>query len=156
MSSFFDFDNMYQNQNTTQNINFVFAKKCLNGTVYYYAMPPLPLITSIKNVHEFNALIASNPGKFIIKFGAEWCGPCKTIESTVHHWFSKAPPTIQCCNFDVDANIDLYGYFKRKKIVNGVPVILCYRQDNTDGYPDDFVSGGDIARTNMFFERCFA
>ena len=59
--------------------------------MYYYAMPPLPLITSIKNVHEFNALIASNPGKIIIKFGAEWCGPCKTIESTVHHWFSNIP-----------------------------------------------------------------
>lgn len=115
----------------------------------------MSLITSIKNTNEFAELMSKNPGKIIIKFGATWCAPCKVIESTVHDWFDKAPETIQCCNLDVDDNFELYGFFKKKKIVKGVPVLLCYYDSNEDGYPDDIVSGGNIEKTNHFFKRCF-
>ena len=92
----------------------------------------------------------------ILKLGAEWCGPCKTIEPTVKEWFAKMPAHIQCCNIDIDANPELAGYFRKKKIVTGIPALLCYLDDNRDGYPDDFVSGGDINRVKFFFERCIA
>ena len=115
----------------------------------------MSIITSFKTVNEFGELMTNNPGKIIIKFGADWCGPCKIIEQTVHEWFDKAPATIQCCNLDVDTNFELFGFLKRKKIVKGVPVLLCYDKNNEDGYPDDFVSGGDIEKTNQFFQRCF-
>ena len=37
----------------------------------------LPLITEIKSRNDYMDLIKSNPGLFIVKFGAEWCAPCK-------------------------------------------------------------------------------
>mgnify|MGYP000663070269 CR=1 FL=1 len=43
----------------------------------------LPLITEIKSRNDYMDLIKSNPGLFIVKFGAEWCAPCKKIEKEV-------------------------------------------------------------------------
>ena len=118
-------------------------------------MSSLPIITSIPSVQEFYIVLNQNPGLVIIKLGAEWCEPCKIIEETVQEYFNKSPPNIQCCNLDVDTNFELFGYFKKKKIVKGIPSLLCYQFDNEDGYPDDFMSGGEISRTKLFFERCF-
>ena len=62
----------------------------------------LPLITKIDNRAHFAQLLQSNPGVFIIKFGAEWCGPCKLIEQDVHNYFNQMPDNVQFAINDVD------------------------------------------------------
>jgi len=115
---------------------------------------PLPILTSIETIKDFQTILHNSPGLVIVKFGAEWCGPCKKIEPLVQEWFSRMPNTVQCCLIDVDENFELYGYLKNKKMVSGIPAILCYVRGNTNYIPDDSTAGCDVGQTNAFFSRC--
>lgn len=112
------------------------------------------MITSIKSVVEFQQLLQNNKGLFIIKFSATWCGPCKLIEQDVHKFFTEAPSNVQCAMIDIDECPVIYGFLKTKKMVNGVPALLCYYKGNVNYVPDDFVIGANKNELYMFFERC--
>ena len=93
----------------------------------------------------------------IIKFSAEWCGPCKKIKNDCNNWFNKMPSNVICIDIDIDETLDLYMALKKYKMVKGVPSILAYccNANREQWYiPDDSVSGGDINNVNQFFERC--
>ena len=116
-----------------------------------------PTLTSIPSLPHFKEIVESNTGTIIIKFGADWCGPCKKIESQVHQWFdylSKNSPTIHTYLIDVDDNIDVYGFLKNKKMVNGIPAILVYKSPNKSFIPDDSVLGANTQEVDLLFKRC--
>ena len=112
------------------------------------------IITEIPNLAALANLLAVNPGLVIIKFGAEWCGPCKKIDPLVDTWFTFAPTSVQCCKVDVDDNFELYGFLKTKRQINGIPAIFCYVKGNNHYIPDDMVVGADPNAINDFFNRC--
>ena len=116
---------------------------------------PLPdtIITEMSK-EDFVKVLQSNPGAVIIKFGAEWCGPCKKIDPLVHEWMNRLPPTIQGAVIDIDESFDVYALLKSKKLVNGVPVIICYKKGNVSIIPDHVVVGADENQINAFFQRC--
>ena len=116
-------------------------------------MPSLPIITEVKTRDDFARLLITNPGLIIIKFGAEWCGPCKKIEGLVHEWFERTNEKVQCVLIDVDECFDFYGFLKSKKMVNGIPVILSYEKGNVNYIPNDIIVGADVAKINEFFQR---
>ena len=91
---------------------------------------------------------------YVINFWATWCAPCQVIESTVKKYFSEMPNNVQCYALDVDDNFELYGQLRKKKVVKGIPALLAYNDENSDGYPDDFYSGSSIESVEMFFQRC--
>jgi len=93
----------------------------------------------------------------VIKFGAEWCGPCKVIKPTCEQWAATCPPHIIYADIDIDESIDLYMAFKSKKMIKGVPTIFAFdtRKKREHWYiPDDSVVGGDVAAVTAFFQRC--
>jgi thiol-disulfide isomerase/thioredoxin len=112
------------------------------------------VITYFENRHKFLSLLEKNPGLIIIKLGAKWCGPCKKIKPVVDGFFASSPDDVICCEIDVDESFDLYAYFKGKKMVNGIPVILCYKKGNTTYIPDDSITGADPSGLDAFFRRC--
>ena len=112
------------------------------------------IISKFNNRAEFLNLLTVNPGLIIIKLGAEWCGPCKTIKHAVEAFFASSPPEVVCCDIDVDESFDLYAYFKSKKMVNGIPVLLCYKKGNLSFAPDDSVTGSAPNELDAFFKRC--
>jgi thioredoxin-like negative regulator of GroEL len=114
----------------------------------------LPIITKYDNRAKFLESLNNNPGLIIIKFGAEWCGPCKIIEEDVHKVFTGMPNTVQCAIIDVDENFDLYAFMKSKKIVQGIPTLLCYFKGNTHYAPDEIMIGTDKTELHNFFIRC--
>ena len=114
----------------------------------------LPIITTIRDRGHFAELLLSNPGTFIMKLGAEWCGPCKKIKHVVDGFFATSPPNVICAEIDVDESFDLYAQLKSKKMVNGIPVILCYKKGNVSFIPDDSITGIDATELNNFFKRC--
>ena len=94
----------------------------------------------------------------IIKFGAEWCGPCKRIAPVFHAFIKSQPENIIFADIDVDNNLDLYMALKRNKMINAVPVFLAYYGDNKKRekwfIPDDSLIGADDTQVKQFFQRC--
>ena len=56
----------------------------------------------------------------VIKFGAEWCGPCKKIAPNFQDYIAKAPENVIFADIDVDDNIDLYIALKKNKIFSAL------------------------------------
>jgi thioredoxin-like negative regulator of GroEL len=112
------------------------------------------IISEIPNRDAFFHLLNHNPGLIILKLGAKWCGPCKTVKPAVHGFFASSPPEVICGDIDVDQSFDFYSFLKSKKMVNGIPVILCYKKGNNTYIPDDIVTGSDAGELHKFFQRC--
>ena len=119
-----------------------------------YTKMPRDIITEIASLAEFKRLLDQNPGVFILKLGAEWCGPCKAVEPLIHDLISKLPTDkIQCAVIDVDESFELYAFLKTKKMVNGIPAILAYHAGNATYIPDDAVIGADSKQIVDLFRR---
>lgn len=118
-------------------------------------MPPENVITSMSKA-EFGECLKNNTGAVIIKFGAEWCGPCKQIEAQVYSLMAQMPAEITCAVLDIDdeATFDLYAFLKSKRMVNGVPALLCYKKGNMSWIPDDTVIGANPAAIQSLFQKC--
>lgn len=109
------------------------------------------MITSIENKTALIELLNNNNGVVVLKFGAEWCGPCNQIESMVIDWFHKMPDTVQTGIIDVDDNFELYAFLKQKKMIQGIPAIFRYNAENNNYIPDDMVSGANKEQLDVFF-----
>jgi thioredoxin-like negative regulator of GroEL len=112
------------------------------------------VISEIADRQAFMILLQHNPGIIVIKLGAEWCGPCKTIKHAVNGFFASSPPEVVCADIDVDKSFDFYSFLKSKKMVNGIPALLCYKKGNSTYIPDDIITGSDPQQLHQFFIRC--
>ncbi len=112
------------------------------------------IITQFENKEQFFSALKFNPGLLIIKFGAEWCGPCGLIHDLVYENFKKLPKEALCADIDIDNNYDLYSFLKSKRMIDGIPAILVYKKGNDSYVPDDMVVGADNYQINEFFSRC--
>jgi thiol:disulfide interchange protein len=112
------------------------------------------IVSEIANRDAFFTLLQHNPGLIVLKLGSSWCAPCKLIEKPVHAFFATSPPEVICGDIDVDKSFDFYSFLKSKKMVNGIPVLLCYKKGNATYIPDDIITGADPQGLHQFFTRC--
>jgi thiol-disulfide isomerase/thioredoxin len=112
-----------------------------------------PIFTEIKDTQDFLRILQGNPGIVLMKFGAEWCGPCKKIEDAVHEHMLSMPDNVQCYIIDVDECFEIYAFLKSKKMVNGIPAILSYVKGNLHYAPNDSVVGANPEQVDLFFNR---
>lgn len=112
------------------------------------------IIEHFANRNELLNLLKVNPGLVIVKLGATWCGPCKQIKPVLDAFFASSPPEVICADIDVDESFDVYALLKSKRMVNGIPAVLCYKKGNVSFVPDDMVTGADPAGLHAFFTRC--
>lgn len=115
---------------------------------------PSNVITEMTK-ESFGELLQTNPGILVIKFGAEWCGPCKKIDPFVCQWYNvfSQDQRIKCALIDIDENFEIYAFLKSKRMVNGVPVMLCYKKGNLTWAPDNIVVGANDDQLKVFFEE---
>jgi len=106
------------------------------------------------NKTDLKLILETNPGLIIFKFGAEWCGPCKTIEPLVKQRMERLPKEALCFLIDIDNSIELYGFLKNKKVIHGIPALLAYHHGNYHYIPDEFTVGADVQQVNTFFNNC--
>ena len=109
----------------------------------------------VDNKKRFLEIIQNNTGTLVFKFGAEWCGPCKKILPMINDFKEtiKDDETITWIDIDVDDSIEVFGMLKTKRIVNGVPAILVYLEDNEEIYPDEFVIGANEKDIEYLFSK---
>jgi thioredoxin 1 len=95
-----------------------------------------------------------------IKFGATWCKPCQMIAPTIKSLNEQvilAKKIINYIDLDVDQCPDLYAFMKQKKMIRGIPVIMCYKksQYNEDTFyvPIDSVTGSSTQDVVNFYRR---
>ena len=113
------------------------------------------IITEFKNRNEFLSFLKyRNYNLLIIKFGAEWSGPCLKINKLINDFYKSCDNNIICADINIDNSFDLYAYLKHKKMISGIPTILCYYPENTSYIPDDSISGTNVKDINDFFDRC--
>lgn len=95
-----------------------------------------------------------------IKFGATWCKPCHMIAPTINSLndqVKKANINLNYIDLDVDQCSDLYAFMRQKKMVRGIPVIMCYKKsqynDSTFYVPTDSVTGASVPDVVNFYKR---
>ena len=110
--------------------------------------------STITRDNFFNDVLANNEGLVILKFGAEWCRPCKLCKKQVYSYFNNMPENVTCYDVDVDDSFDLYAFLKSKRMINGIPVILAYKKGNTSFAPDMSVTGANAESITKFFTDC--
>ncbi|MBI96543.1 hypothetical protein CL656_05305 [bacterium] len=113
----------------------------------------------------FKNFINNNKDIVILKFSADWCGPCQTIKPYIEESIqnlesfmkeNKTNKNVKFCEVIVDDYFDIYSTLKQKKMVKGIPHIMCYfgkkNKDRLHYYISDLsVSGTDKNEINNFF-----
>jgi thioredoxin 1 len=91
-------------------------------------------VHTIESKEEFDEELNTWPGLLIIKFEAEWCGPCKEIAPFVHD-LAQNHPLVRFLKVDTDENEELMHRYK----VSSLPFFLFVKS----GYEIDRVIGGN-------------
>jgi thioredoxin 1 len=100
---------------------------------------------------KFISLLEENAGVIVVKYGATWCKPCKTIEPYLQEKKRTLAASTSYLELDVDEDFDLYAHFKAKKQVVGVPVLLAFKRGNVTPYADKCVTGTNRTDLDHFF-----
>jgi len=92
----------------------------------------------------------------VLKFTADWCGPCKQIKDLCNQFEKHKPSSIQYYEINIDESIDLYMRLKRMKMVNGIPALLAYKGGTKEHWfiPDEVHLGSDKKGLLQFFDNC--
>lgn len=95
----------------------------------------------------------------LIQFSADWCGPCRSIQSLCYEHILGLPDNVHTIKIDIDKHMDLYMFLKKKKMLKGIPSLLvwypCEDRDMDVWYiPSDSVLSSNLSDVNSFFVRC--
>jgi thiol-disulfide isomerase/thioredoxin len=97
-----------------------------------------------------------NKELIILKFTAQWCGPCKKIKDRCSKFEQLKPTSIQYYEIDIDDSLELYMKMKKMKMLNGIPALFAYTNSAKDHWyiPDMCHLGSDQAGLDLFFNKC--
>ena len=117
--------------------------------------------TLLETREDLNNFLKNSPTEnTFIKFGATWCRPCQIIAPTIqslNEQVIKAKKKLTYIDLDVDNCSDLYAFMKQKKMVRGIPVIMCYKKsqynENSFYAPVDSVTGASAQDVVNFYRR---
>ena len=68
----------------------------------------------------------------MLKFFADWCGPCNKISPFVNNLADEKIKTNSNFIFievNVDECFDLYAFLKKQKMIKGIPSIFLYKKE---------------------------
>lgn len=112
---------------------------------------PATLFECIEDKNEFQEILDNNKSVVVLKFGADWCKPCKLIAPLIEEYKNKLDENIHFYNLDVDDNFEIYAYLKSKRMVSGIPALLAYKANNTSFAPCYSVTGTNKESIHIFF-----
>jgi len=112
----------------------------------------------IDGISGLQTLINENPGLLVVKMGASWCGPCKKIKDVANEKMRDLVNmwghSVNIIEIDIDDSFEVYATLKTKRIVNGIPAILCWFKENVELRPSEFINDSDPDGVVSLFNRC--
>ena len=126
--------------------------------------PELFIELSVAHLKDIIALLDSGEKTdlkaVIIKLGATWCSPCQKIKPLCNACFSHMPSNVISFDIDCDDNMELYSFFKNKRMMNGIPAIFAYtiskeRDNKLWHIPNMSVLGSDPNQIKNLFKTIF-
>ncbi len=80
------------------------------------------LETMIKE--ELQELIKNETRLLIVKLGATWCSPCKTLSKVLHNLDDDRKSKINIISLDIEEDMDTCSLFAP---VSGVPIMIFFK-----------------------------
>ena len=116
------------------------------------------IVFSELSFEQFQNFLQNEKDKhLIIKFGANWCGPCKKVEPLLNELFLKMPDNVFCFDIDIDEDLEIFGKLKTKKMIKTIPSIVYYncKNDRKDKWylSDLSLSSSKESDVLQFFEK---
>lgn len=104
---------------------------------------------------SFINIIEGDKNIVVFRFTSISCGPCQTVKPMIEEFKEKIKDNsdIHWYDIDTDESIEIFGMLKTKRIVNGIPAIICYMDENNSIYPDEFVLGADKKQLDILFDK---
>ena len=115
-----------------------------------------PIETEIDSLEKLQEILQNNPGVVIIKFSAQWCKPCKLSASSYSAAVKNLPSTYRVFFIDIDESLDVYMFYKNKRMISGIPAAVAYKKGNISPVPDNVISSSDPKQIDAFFQQCAA
>ena len=112
----------------------------------------ISLMPSSVSSEDFQLFIANKQKPLVVKFTADWCGPCKRIKPVVDEQVKILDDKIIYMEIDVDESFDVYATMKSKRMLSGIPTLMFYALDNKEFYPSLTTTGGNIDTVKGFFQ----
>ena len=112
----------------------------------------ISLMPSSVSREDFQLFIANKQKPLVVKFTADWCGPCKRIKPVVDEQVKILDDKIIYMEIDVDESFDVYATMKSKRMLSGIPTLMFYALDNKEFYPSLTTTGGNIDTVKGFFQ----
>ena len=110
--------------------------------------------TSIESLEELQEILQNNPGMVILKFSASWCSPCKKVAPNINAAIANLPNTYKIYFLDIDESLEIYAFFKNKRMVSAIPSMIAWKKGNTTSIPDNMVTSSDTKQIDAFFQKC--
>jgi thioredoxin 1 len=73
---------------------------------------------------EFEAQVLKSDRPVLLKFEADWCGPCQAMKPTINELASEYGEKLTIATIDIDAN----NQTPYKMGVRGVPTVMLFNQ----------------------------
>ena len=110
----------------------------------------------MKSIEELQGFLERNSVPIILKFTARWCGPCKATKPYFDERYEElsAKYDVELVEVDIDESSNIYSRLKRLRLLSGIPTLFFYNRDNSEIYPDVFVTSGRNEKILEFFNLC--
>lgn len=82
-------------------------------------------VKKIENLEEFLVFTGNSSSLNVLKFGASWCRPCRTIESILQGLTSEEVEGILLGEVDIDD--EWAEDLAEEQGIRGIPVIIAYK-----------------------------
>jgi len=73
----------------------------------------------------FQTSVLESAKPVVVKFGAEWCGPCRSMDAAIKELRPKLSNRVEFFIVDIDQKPELFRYYRSG---GGIPQIMIFEQ----------------------------